>query len=230
MSARIADNAKNILLILERDNFIKDYQLIKTLEESLRETGYVTVRYRSGIASTSTLLDPGNRLGSLPSFIRKPLKALLLLRYPDRWGYFFSWYSKTEESIEHRCKKLKRFIKELGEGKNIIILSRSAGGRISSLVADELGIKKLICLGYPFKHPQKPPEEERFKHLANLKTPFLILQGERDEYGGIKEIPGTYPLAPNTSIAFFNTDHEFALTKSQYESVSDRIKEFIAKP
>ena len=60
---------------------------------------------------------------------------------------------------------------------------------MASLVADELGVKGLVCLGYPF-HPQGKPERLRTAHLAELQTPTLIVQGTRDALGNREEVEG----------------------------------------
>jgi len=57
------------------------------------------------------------------------------------------------------------------------------------MVADEAGVRGLVCLGYPF-HPPGRPEKLRTEHLATLKTPTLICQGERDPFGTRDEVPG----------------------------------------
>ncbi len=76
------------------------------------------------------------------------------------------------------------------------------GGRVASLVADELHAEKriagLVCLGYPF-HPPKKPEQLRTAHLEHLACPALIVQGERDPFGGRGEVEA-YRLSP--AIAF----------------------------
>ncbi|WP_249672531.1 alpha/beta family hydrolase [Pseudomonas abieticivorans] len=59
---------------------------------------------------------------------------------------------------------------------------KSMGGRMASLVADELGADALVCLGYPFYAVGKP-QKPRVEHLADLVTPTLIVQGERDALG-----------------------------------------------
>src|SRR5882724_4943683 len=41
-------------------------------------------------------------------------------------------------------------IEKLGGGKQLVIGGKSLGGRIASMVADEMGVRGLICLGYPF--------------------------------------------------------------------------------
>jgi uncharacterized protein len=71
-------------------------------------------------------------------------------------------------------------------GKNgpgsLVIGGKSMGGRIASMLADELGVRGLVCLGYPF-HPPAQPDKLRVEHLAALSTPSLIVQGTRDSFG-----------------------------------------------
>jgi len=80
----------------------------------------------------------------------------------------------------------------------LIIGGKSMGGRVASMVADELlasrRVQGLLCLGYPF-HPPGKPEQPRTKHLAGLKTPTLIVQGTRDEFGTREDV-STYALSP----------------------------------
>jgi uncharacterized protein len=79
----------------------------------------------------------------------------------------------------------------LPPGGTIIIGGKSMGGRIASLVADELHAAGqtagLVCIGYPF-HPPGMPEKLRTAHLETLSTPALIIQGERDPFGTRLEI------------------------------------------
>ena len=74
-------------------------------------------------------------------------------------------------------------IHQLGAKGPLVIGGKSMGGRVASMVADELfasgHISGLLCLGYPF-HPPAKPEQLRTTHLADLKTPTLIVQGTRD--------------------------------------------------
>jgi uncharacterized protein len=72
-----------------------------------------------------------------------------------------------------------------------IIGGKSMGGRVASMVADELhaagGVSGLLCLGYPF-HPPGRPEQPRTRHLAALRTPTLVVQGTRDPFGTREEV------------------------------------------
>ena len=86
----------------------------------------------------------------------------------------------------------------LGAEAPLVIGGKSMGGRVASMVADELHadntIAGLLCLGYPF-HPPGKPEQLRTAHLAGLKTPTLICQGTRDEFGTPDDVAG-YTLSP----------------------------------
>jgi len=75
----------------------------------------------------------------------------------------------------------------------LAIGGKSMGGRMASLLADELGADALVCLGYPFYAAGKP-EKPRVAHLAELRTPTLIVQGERDALGNRVAVEG-YALA-----------------------------------
>lgn len=199
---------KPLLIIFERDNSKKDEWFIERLKASPfgKEFGKIIV-YKDGLQHTSTFLDEKGKLARLPSPLRKMIKAFMLLRHPSRWNYFLT--RSQQPSIKTRCEKAKKYIRQLKkEYPRIVLLGRSSGARIASLIADELGIEKVIAIGYPFKNPKLPDEPERYLHLATLKTPMKIIQGVRDEYGGI-EISSKYELSPAISLEFVDTDHDF---------------------
>ncbi|MCY1441411.1 hypothetical protein D9M71_577260 [compost metagenome] len=108
------------------------------------------------------------------------------------------------------------------------MLSRSAGGRVASLIADDSSIEQIICMGYPFKHPEMGDEPERYMHLQHLKTPMLILQGTRDEYGG-DDIEERYRLSSSIEVCLIETSHDFALDDTQADTVFAKIEEVIAE-
>jgi predicted alpha/beta-hydrolase family hydrolase len=102
----------------------------------------------------------------------------------------------------------REVVAELGGGARVAIGGKSMGGRMASLVADELEVRGLVCLGYPF-HPPGNPERLRTKHLAALKTPTLIVQGTRDPFGGQDEV-GKYALSSSIRIVWMpDGDHSF---------------------
>ena len=71
----------------------------------------------------------------------------------------------------------------------LVLAGKSMGGRMATMLADELGAAAVLAFGYPF-HPPKQRERLRTTHLAALRTPCLIVQGERDPFGTRTEVEG----------------------------------------
>jgi len=69
----------------------------------------------------------------------------------------------------------------------LLIGGKSMGGRMASMVADELDAAGLCCFGYPFHAPGKP-EKMRTEHLLSIETPTKIFQGTRDPFGKPEEL------------------------------------------
>jgi predicted alpha/beta-hydrolase family hydrolase len=116
----------------------------------------------------------------------------------------------------------------LPRGTGLVIGGKSMGGRMASLVADELGVSGLVCLGYPF-HPPGKPERLRTAHLAALRTPTLIVQGTRDPFGGPDEVAG-YRLSPAIRIAWVEDgDHGLAPRRASGRTRAQNLAEAIAR-
>ena len=113
-------------------------------------------------------------------------------RPPPRAEALMSEYIDAVRTMANRRRR----------GQKLLIGGKSLGGRVASLVADELyassTISGLVCLGYPF-HPPGKPDQLRTQHLQNLQCPALIVQGERDPFGSRAEIKG---LALSKAIDF----------------------------
>jgi uncharacterized protein len=122
----------------------------------------------------------------------------------------------------------KAAVADLGAKCPLVIGGKSMGGRVASMVADELHtegkIAGLLCLGYPF-HPPGRPEQLRTKHLAGLKTPTIICQGTRDEFGKREEVAG-YTLSDKIEVLWLEDgDHDLKPRKSVSGfSAADHLK------
>jgi uncharacterized protein len=122
----------------------------------------------------------------------------------------------------------------------LIIGGKSMGGRVASMVADaEYAAKRvagLVCFGYPF-HPPGRPQQLRTKHLIGLKTPALICQGTRDEFGDRYEVgefglsdqiemfwleDGDHDLKPRKSVSGFTTAQHL-------KSMADKVTEWVTR-
>jgi hypothetical protein len=105
---------------------------------------------------------------------------------------------KPPPKAERLIDEYRAAVKALAPGAPLLIGGKSMGGRVASLVADELFAAKriagLACLGFPF-HPPNKPGQLRTAHLEALTCPALIVQGERDPFGGRAEVEA-YKLSP----------------------------------
>ncbi|SEN83754.1 hypothetical protein SAMN02990966_00247 [Rhodospirillales bacterium URHD0017] len=106
----------------------------------------------------------------------------------------------------------------------LIIGGKSMGGRVASMIADEHGAAGLLCLGYPF-HPVGKPTQLRTAHLAQLKTPTLIVQGTRDPFGTREEVAG-YKVSKAIKILWLEDgDHDLRPRKAVSGfSMADHLK------
>jgi predicted alpha/beta-hydrolase family hydrolase len=118
----------------------------------------------------------------------------------------------------------------------LLVGGKSMGGRVASLIADDLyragRADGLVCLGYPF-HPPGRPAELRTAHLAALTCPTLIVQGERDPFGSRAEIE-RFALSAAIRLHWAaDGDHDFGprggrvhTRRGNLEAAADAVAEF----
>jgi len=70
----------------------------------------------------------------------------------------------------------------------VVIGGRSAGARVACRLAGPLGVAGVVALAFPL-HPPGRPESSRLGELALASGPRLVVQGERDPFGGPPEFP-----------------------------------------
>jgi len=114
-----------------------------------------------------------------------------------------------------------------GGGRGLWIGGKSMGGRIASMIADQAGVRGLVCLGYPFRPPGADPAvaAKRTAHLRDLRTPALIVQGTRDPFGGPDEVGG-YTLSPRIRVHWIEDgDHSLKPRKSSGRTEAQNLAE-----
>jgi predicted alpha/beta-hydrolase family hydrolase len=130
------------------------------------------------------------------------------------FGYMASRRTEAGRRPPPRAETLipeyRQAVEELA-AERLVIGGKSMGGRVASMVADDLlaagRIVGLLCLGYPF-HPPERPTQLRTRHLAGLRTPTLICQGTRDPFGTRDEV-ATYALSDSIDLLWLEDgDHD----------------------
>lgn len=104
-------------------------------------------------------------------------------------------------------ERWRQVIAQFRSTEPLFIGGKSMGGRMATLIADEVAVSGCVCLGYPF-HPPSKPEQTRTEHLQDLSTPTLIVQGTRDALGNQEEV-GSYALSPGIHLHWLEDgDHD----------------------
>ncbi len=145
---------------------------------------------------------------------------------------------KPPPKAERVMDEFRSAVSALNAGPPLFIGGKSMGGRVASMIADELfsagRIAGLVCLGYPF-HPPGRPERLRTAHLRELSAPTLICQGTRDPFGTREDVLG-YHLSPAIRVHWIEDgDHDFrppkgsgATAKDNLRAAADAVADWIA--
>lgn len=92
---------------------------------------------------------------------------------------------------------------------------RSAGARVACRTAPGFdGVRGVVCCAFPL-HPPGRPERSRAEELLGAGVPRLVVQGERDSFGGPDEVRAVITEGePITIIPVPGADHSMRTAKS----------------
>jgi hypothetical protein len=76
----------------------------------------------------------------------------------------------------------------------LVLGGRSAGARVACRSAEAQGAAGVLALSFPL-HPPGRPERSRAGELTAVAVPVLVVQGERDAFGGPREVAAAAPAA-----------------------------------
>jgi len=92
----------------------------------------------------------------------------------------------------------------------LVVGGRSAGARVACRTAVAVGAVGVLALAFPL-HPPGRPEKSRLAELTGAAVPTLVVQGDRDAFGGPAAFPVEGPFAMRR-IPF--ADHSFRVPSS----------------
>jgi pimeloyl-ACP methyl ester carboxylesterase len=213
---------RTFVVVLGRTNYVKRSGLVDSLIRDLEAAGHIVRPFRP----TEQWLDErftGSRVGPA---VKRLAKLAILLRRPSRWDYLLSSAENPAALPSCDRRRLRAMIRNADAGA-VCLLAHSAGGIVASLTASEPSVTRLVCFGYPFRHPERPDEPYRTAHLPSVAKPFLIVQGEQDEYGTADDAR-RYPLSPSTTVISVSTGHDYGgLDPTQYRACRDLVLDFV---
>lgn len=98
-----------------------------------------------------------------------------------------------------------------------VIGGRSAGARSACRIGLQVAAAGVLALSFPL-HPPGRPEKSRLAELVGAGLPRLVVQGERDLFGGPEEFPGDIELAVVPA-----ADHSMKILKAAPLSQADAL-------
>lgn len=215
--------ARHVILVVGRKNINKSSFSLETLLGNLHERGYAIGFFQSSNSQTARWLDHvflGILNGGLSAWchrhepigrhVRRLVKACVLVWCPARWDYAISLFINPNIIA---ARELRQQLCRLPSVR-VHLFAHSAGGIVSTLVADEPAVASVVCFGYPFKHPEKPEEPARTAHLAKISKPLMIIQGDEDEYGTAHDAL-RYGLSDSTVLVPVTSDHDYDQLESE---------------
>lgn len=99
----------------------------------------------------------------------------------------------------------------------LVVGGRSAGARVACRTARHLGASGCLAMAFPLTPPSKPGTS-RVDELLQAEVPTLVVQGERDAFGGPDAFPSSVDLA-----VVPGADHGFATLKRGDVSQEDAL-------
>jgi uncharacterized protein len=161
------------------------------------------------------------------------MAALLAQRGIATYRFAFAYMTAQQQGGARRPPRAESLVGEyraaaaaMPAGVPLLIGGKSMGGRVASLIADDLFargcIAGLVCLGYPF-HPPKRPDQLRTQHLLNLACPALFVQGERDPFGTRAEVDALSLSAAIRVVWARDGDHDLAARRGRGSTAMDNL-------
>lgn len=208
------------IVVAGRHNVRRNSAALDALIGDLEVAGYQVCRLETRDAQTARWLEDrletpaGSRFlrfllqcNAFGAKSRRARKALLLLTRPARWDYFLTYLVRMKSPAANAAKDLRKLLRVL-RAEQVCLIAHSSGGIAATLVASEPSVSRLICFGYPFRHPGRADEPERTAHLQAVTKPLLIIQGDQDAYGTAADAH-RYGLSPSTTVARIDSGHDY---------------------
>lgn len=122
------------------------------------------------------------------------------------------------------------------DGRPLVLGGRSMGGRVAShLAAQGEPCDGLVFLGYPLHPPRRagvpvPDDRLRTAHWADLRTPMLFVQGDRDTLADLALLERERAArlrAPSQVHVVAGGDHAFAVRKKDGRGPGEVLAEIV---
>ena len=128
-------------------------------------------------------------------------------------------YIENTEPLESHWKKV---VSELGSPEKLVIGGKSIAAFAATGVADQLGVRGVIGMGFPFVSPDPDLILDQ-SHLKTMKTPTMIIQGSDDPLGPSTEVDDSVFSHTTTLHWLENAGHNFIPSENSKRSHDENI-------
>ncbi|MGN6425327.1 MAG: alpha/beta hydrolase family protein [Leifsonia sp.] len=112
-----------------------------------------------------------------------PALGVTVVRYEQPWRVAGKRVASRPEQLDIAWRETAPVVRDLAGDLPVIAGGRSAGARVACRTAADTGAAGVVCLAFPL-HPPGRPEKSRREELLTPVVPVLVLQGDRDTFGG----------------------------------------------
>jgi len=234
-----AVDASNWIVVVGRSNFAKASHSMQQMIRDLQSDGFAVHTFETRKVQRSQRISAWLQAlwGGVVvrwsaryhhrRWLQKCFKAAWLLMHPSQWDFSrLKGLTANDVAATELCQLLQSWHQQWPQ-RWINVLAHSAGGIVACRVEDQPNLRRVVCFGYPFKHPQHGEEPFRTSHLQHMSKPVLMIQGLRDEYGNAQQAQRSYKLSDSIRLVDIDADHNCDdLTAGEYQRTLQQVVEF----
>ncbi len=229
-------DGRRLLLVLGRMNYWKKSPVIDRLALAFRQHGVTVCWHEPRAIRNARLRHDGltsirgrwsdvfqQRHVLTGRLLRRGIRCWLHYRYPKRPMFRRRKDGHTPADV---VGELRRFLDGQAEA-SVDLLGHSAGCLAAVMLVDSPAVRRIVGIGYPFRHPGSADEAYRTAGLQSIGKHCLILPGDEDEYGTAADA-SRYPMADTVAVCSMPSDHEYLeMTPDAEQAMQQRVFEFV---
>jgi predicted alpha/beta-hydrolase family hydrolase len=147
---------------------------------------------------------------------RLPAEGIAVARFEQPWRLAGKKVASPPPRLDIAwTAALPVLLEQFADDLPVITGGRSAGARVACRTAGQgPRVTGVVCCAFPL-HPPGRPDRSRAEELLSAGVPRLVVQGERDPFGGPEEVRAVLPPGePVTIVPVRGADHSMRTAKN----------------